>query len=252
MSSLPENSPQPFPYDPPRGVAAPSNTDSQALIREAIEDYLDYLCAPLLGVVPYRQRRRLRTEAEDHLIALAEDFGAEGFAPEEAVAVALCEYGDPWHVGQSFADAWIGGDTPRRLSRLADAATLRAFGWFGVLTVLNLLLIEWSVLLPQRSYLSLIEQCLTVASPVAAGALTGAARHARTVRGGGRALALLILASAAVGLVLRPHQEGFTFALFQLVFWLPVGCLSATVAASLRRQFRLRGFRPQGAGPTTR
>lgn len=60
-----------------------------------IEDYLDYLCAPLLGVVPYNQRRRLRLEAADHLYALTEDHAAEGFAPLEAVQIALREYGEP-------------------------------------------------------------------------------------------------------------------------------------------------------------
>ena len=48
--------------------------------QERLEDYLDYLCAPLLGAVPYPQRKRFRREAADHLLALAEDFAAKGFA----------------------------------------------------------------------------------------------------------------------------------------------------------------------------
>lgn len=208
-----------------------------------IEDYLDYLCAPLLGIVPYAQRRRLRMEAADHLSALVEDFEAEGFAPQEAVAVALREYGEPWQVGQGFADAWLGGAASRRLGRFADGATLRAFGWFGVLTVLNLLVIEWYTLGPSQAGLLPLIQCLAVVSPVAAGALTGTGLDSRTGVGICRVVALLGLASAATGLLLRPQQEGLTFATFQFVFWLPVGCLSATVAASLRRQLRLQGFR---------
>lgn len=40
--------------------------------QEQIQDYLDYLCAPLIGIVPYAQRRRLRAEATDHLLNLAD------------------------------------------------------------------------------------------------------------------------------------------------------------------------------------
>jgi len=224
---------------PARGEP-PGEDDAQALMG----DYLDHLCAPLLGIVPYAQRRRLRAEAEDHLLALAEDFEAEGFTPAEAVVVALREYGEPWQVGQDWADTWLCAAAPSRLFHLADAATLRAFGWFGVFTVLNLLILEVNVLEPsQASTLPLI-QCLAVVSPVAAGALTGAGLNSRTSVGICRAMVLLGLASAAVGLLLLPYQEGLTFAMFQFIFWLPVGCLSAAVASSLRRQFRLRGFRP--------
>lgn len=225
---------------PPALGEPPGEDGVQALLG----DYLDHLCAPLLGIVPYAQRRRLRAEAEDHLLALAEDFEAEGFSPAEAVVVALREYGEPWRVGQDWAEAWLGGASASRLSRLADAATLRAFGWFGVFAVLNLLLLEGYALGPsQASTLPLI-QCLAVVSPVAAGALTGMGLASRTGVGICRALALLALASAAVGLLLLPRQEGLIFAAFQFVFWLPVGCLSATVAGSLRRQLRLQGFRP--------
>ena len=52
----------------------------QPPLEEALEDYLDYFCAPLLGAVPCPQRQRFRREAADHLLALAEDFAAEGFA----------------------------------------------------------------------------------------------------------------------------------------------------------------------------
>ena len=58
-----------------------------------------------------------------------------------------------------------------------------------------------------------------------------------------RAMVALGLASGAAGLLVLPHQEVLQFALFQMVFWLPAGCLSAAVTASLRRQFRLQNFR---------
>lgn len=211
--------------------------------RAQIEDYLDYLCAPLLGIVPYAQRRRLRLETEDHLLALVEDFQAEGFAPHEAVAVALQEYGEPWRIGQDFAEAWLTGPHPCRFARFTDAATLRAFGWFGIFSVLTLLGVEQCTLAPRQEALWSLVQCLAVVAPLIAGVLTGFALHPKTAGGVCRAMVALALASGAAGLLVLPHIEVSQFALFQMVFWLPAGCLSAGVTASLRRQFRLQNFR---------
>ena len=228
------------PNDRPLPSDAPPLEDDQ---RAQIEDYLDYLCAPLLGIVPYAQRRRLRLETEDHLLALAEDFQAEGFAPDEAVAVALREYGEPWRIGQDFAEAWLSGPHPCRFARFTAAATLRAFGWFGVFSVLTLLGVEQCALMPNQQALWPLVQCLAVVAPLLAGVLVGFALHPKTAGGVCRAVAALALASGAAGLLVLPHPEVLQFALFQVVFWLPAGCLSAALTASLRRQMRLQNFR---------
>lgn len=230
------NSPSEFPF---RSDTPPVDEERQA----QLGDYLDFLCAPLLGIVPYAQRQRLRLETEDHLLALVEDFGAEGFAPDEAVTVALQEYGEPWHIGQDFAEAWLSGPHPCRFARFTDAATLRAFGWFGVLSVLSLLGVEQCTLAPRQEALWSLVQCLAVIAPLIAGVLTGLALHPKTAGGVCRAVAALGLASGAAGLLVLPHSEVLQFALFQFLFWLPAGCLSAAVTASLRRQFRLQNFR---------
>lgn len=207
-----------------------------------LEDYLDYLCAPLLGTVPYPQRQRFRREAADHLSALAEDFAAEGFLPEDAISHALEEYGEPWPLGQSFADSWHTGSSPRYSVRFADAATVRAFGCFGVFTVANLLLLEASVFQPGASWWQPYVTCLAVVSPLIAGVLTGLGLHPRPGPGLCRAVATLAAASGIIGLLLLPHLEVLQFAFFQLVVWLPLGVLSAAVTAGLLRQFRLRHF----------
>lgn len=228
------------PNDRPLLSDAPSAEDDR---RAQIEDYLDYLCAPLLGLVPHAQRRRLRLETEDHLLALVEDFGAEGFAPDEAVSVALREYGEPWRIGQDFAEAWLSGPHPCRFARFTDAATLRAFGWFGVFSVLTLLGMEQQYVLGpfQESLMSPL-YCLAILSPIAAGVLTGLALNPSTGSGVLRAMTLLGLISAATGVLVLPRLQILQFALFQFVFWLPTGYLSAIVAAGLRRQVRLQNF----------
>lgn len=169
------------PHDPHRNANLPA--DAADSVEAQIEDYLDYLCAPLLGIVPYAQRRRLRLEAADHLYALTEDYSAEGFAPLEAVSIAQREYGEPWAVGQSFADAWTGASAAGRLVRFADAAALRAFGWFGIFTVAALLLLETSLFRPGGSFWQPYVVCLALVSPVVAGILTGLGLHGRTVGG---------------------------------------------------------------------
>ncbi len=220
----------------------PLNSDPvQPLLEEALEDYLDYLCAPLLGVVPYPQRQRFRREAADHLLALAEDFAAEGFSPEDALSRALREYGEPWRLGQSFADSWHTGSSPRYSVRFADAATVRAFGCFGVCSVLCLLLMEQSVFQPLPAATSLIA-VLAILSPFLAGVLTGLGLHARPGLGICRAVGTLAAASGVIGLLLLPHPEALQFALFQLAVWLPLGALSAVVTAALKRQHRLQHF----------
>lgn len=206
-----------------------------AQAQEQMEDYLDYLCAPLLGTVPYSQRQRFRREAADHLWGLAEDFAAEGFSNADAVSHALCEYGEPWRLGQSFADSWQRGGERRYTLRFADAATVRAFGGFGVFSVLTLLWIEQSVFQPGSSTLPLAA-CLAVAAPFLAGVLTGLGLHAHPGLGIVRAVGTLAAASGVIGLLLLPHPEALQFALFQLLFWLPAGALSAAVTAGLKRQ----------------
>ena len=209
--------------------------------QERLEDYLDYLCAPLLGAVPYPQRQRFRREAADHLLALAEDFAAEGFSAEDALAHALQEYGEPWRLGQSFADAWHTGHAPRYSVHFADPVTVRAFGCFGVCSVLCLLLIEQSLFQAAPASPPFIA-VLAVLSPFFAGVVTGLGLHARPGLGICRAVGVLSAASAVIGLLLLPHPELLQFALFQLVVWLPLGALSAAVTAGLKRQHRLQHF----------
>ena len=156
--------------------------------------------------------------------------------------IALRDYGDPWAVGQSFADAWAGASSAGRLVRFADAAAVRAFGWFGVFSVACLLCLETSLLQPGASWCQPYVICLAVVAPVIAGLLTGLGLHSRTGLGICRAVGTLAVASATVGLLLLPREEGLQFAAFQFLVWLPLGALSAAVIAGLARQFRLRHF----------
>src|SRR5688572_4418190 len=60
-----------------------------------IEDYLDHVCAPLVGVVPYAKRQELRAELRSHLEALIATHQELGRGPEVAALEALRQFGDP-------------------------------------------------------------------------------------------------------------------------------------------------------------
>lgn len=116
---------------------------------ELLQDYLDNLCAPLVGIVPYVERQSLRAEAEEHLLALIEDKEAQGLFSEAAVAAALIEYGEPYPLGQTLRETWCRGQMPRtRLARYTGAADVRAFAFFGAASVVNGLLVQVTALVP--------------------------------------------------------------------------------------------------------
>ncbi len=216
---------------------------------DRIEDYLDYLCAPLLGVVPYAERRSLREEARQHLQEIVAEFEAQGLSPREALNRALRVHGNPWRIGQSFVQEWsLGAETsPKHSLRRATAC---AFAWFGLATVICLLLIEqYTLQMSSRldfsrgypmpfSYQDALLPYLILLlflSPIAAGCLTGFTAPRQVLRGIVNALSILCLDTLMTACLLLPKIEGFEFVLFQIAVWLPVGCGAALATATLRR-----------------
>ena len=207
------------------------------------EDYLDHLCAPLVGIVPLAERRNLRDEVRAHLEALADEFGYAGKSPPEAAAAALQELGEPWQVGQTFLREWLQGCPDVAPARLIRAAAFRAFAFFGVAAVLNWWLLEHCALdASSTSDLTPWLWILAAVSPLIAGALTGLGQPARMGRGLCLALGALIFHALAAGALLLPQPDGFMFVLCLLLWWLPAGWLSATAAAHLVRSHRRARF----------
>ncbi len=209
---------------------------------ERIEDYLDHLCAPLIGIVPYCERMAFRQEAHAHIDALIRDYLYAGKAPEEATESALREFGEPWKVGQSFLQEWSQGTPQMRPARLIRKATWTAFAWFGVASMLTLLLLEQVVLPPRQDALLPGVLLLAFLAPFVVGSVVGRTLPAQTGRGVRNALLILVLHSFVTGLLLLPRQEGLLFALWQLLFWLPVGHGTASVTALWVRHVRRQRF----------
>lgn len=64
-----------------------------------IEDYLERLSLPLIRRLPYHERQRIRQEMRDHLLERVNELKAQGVSEDEAVAVAIKQFGPPEWVG---------------------------------------------------------------------------------------------------------------------------------------------------------
>ena len=216
-----------------------------------IEDYLDHVCAPLIGVVPYEQRQELRTELRGHLEALAVSYQELGRPPAHAVRDAVRQFGDPQRLVAQWKREWL-----RSASRTSERSWLRGSMWrpliaalfcFGTaaflafIQLLRLDQIEISygmdVSLPTWEF-----ECLTLGllPPLFAGLLTGLIAPARAALGTFLAVALLVLPPVWFSLYLpvpdfiaRPMC--FTLlALIQALGWIPIGCGAAALGSFLR------------------
>jgi hypothetical protein len=238
---------------------------------DLIADYLDHLCAPLVGVVPYPERSRLREETEYHLERLANAYLLEGATPAAAARRAIQKYGSSSEVGQLFLETWFAHQPQGWLARRLGLANVRALTYFGAVTLLTTLLVQLRVYrpdpepltfglslaqirclvpeplpLPDGGPISILLAGIAVAAPFVAGALTGASVPVRPARAVYMVQTALTLYTFVLGVQMLPTREGLLLALFQLFFWLPVGCATAHIVAVLtwRRRcgFRFRGL----------
>lgn len=209
---------------------------------ERLEDYLENLGAPLIGVVPYRERRAFRQEAHAHLDGLLREYGWQGKDLRDATECALREFGDPWKVGQAYVQEWLQGTSTQRPALLIRKATYTAFGLFGISSMLTLLLLEQYLLSPTRDAILPCIGILAFIAPFVAGGLVGAITPAQGERGVRNAVLVLAPHAFITGLFLQPRLEGIAFAGWLLLFWLPTGRVCAAVAAHCVWQVRRQRF----------
>lgn len=209
---------------------------------ERLEDYLEHLIAPLIGLVPYTERKAFRQEAHAHLDGLIREYRWQGQDLQAATETALREFGEPWKVGQTFLQEWLQGTPDLRPPMLIRKATCVAFAWFGMASMLTLLALEQHLLAPANYTLLPGIGLMAFFAPFVAGCLTGAMSPAHAQRGTRNAFVILILHSLTAGLLLQPRMEGLAFAAWQLLFWLPAGRISASVTVICLRYVRRQRF----------
>ena len=77
-----------------------SSVVEDATADDTIAAYLDTLCSYLIGIIPLRERVRLREEAGFHLDRLTNAYVVEGLDPRQAVRQAIDKYGPAADVAQ--------------------------------------------------------------------------------------------------------------------------------------------------------
>jgi hypothetical protein len=227
-----------------------------------LERYLVELALYLKGVVPDLEVRRFLEETADHLAALLEDRGDS----ESPVLEVVREFGEPRRLADTFIEAWYNRRPGRRLiERLLGPGNMLVLSIFGTAALAYWALLQFRVFLPSDSafhlpwspgqirrffpeplpfpdfsWQFLLLTGIPVLAPPILGWVVGRIVPVRphvTVYG---VLMLLTVASYAIGISLLPVTDGLVFAVFQTVYWLPVGCGCAYLSSKAARRGRLR------------
>jgi hypothetical protein len=233
-----DNSPELFADTGPSAVPDSPILAGASHSNPCIEDYLDHLCVPLVGRVPYDARATLRSELRAHLEALIDASEELGQERGEAVRHALAQFGDPQALGREWLRGWQRSGQKASVQSARPAAFV-AFGCFGLATSLAVALVLASAAATSHmSFLNPLWPLLYVAvMPLLAGLATGLLSPGRQALGTFYALALLVLLTAGGGSVL---VDGWglndlpAIGIVQGVCWIPIGCASAALGGWLR------------------
>lgn len=230
-----------------------------------IRNYVEALDRALMGEVPAAERALLVDEAAFILERIANERILLGASPDEAAQAAVAEYGDTDLLAAVHVEGAFEANPPTPVVQAFGRANSVAFGLFGCATLAYLVLLQLRVYLPSGEPLNMpftpaqirsifpeplpfpelsLSYLLTVGYPVVApilvGALIGRRIPVRAAAAAYRALVPSILAAFVTGSLLLPNTEGLLFAVWQVVFWLPAGCLAAHLASSSARRKRAR------------
>jgi hypothetical protein len=231
---------------PPCGPGDPPGSDP------ALEEYLDRVYAPLVGVVPYAQRIELRAELREHLQALVTTREESGDSHAGAVRAALTQFGPPHDLARLWAREWAHAAAPMRLEPPWRAMGV-ALGFFGIASLAGLgsfwltrtgtgaLSSGWCHFLWLFSFYLL---------PLAAGLAAGTRARSRHALGAFFALALLTLSvGLPAGLAYRSPEttpladSGLELAMALAFLWTPIGCGAAALGGTLRARLSRRPAR---------
>lgn len=208
-----------------------------------VEDFLDHLCVPLVGVVPYERREELRREIREHVLSLIEDGEEQGLSPAEAVEAALREIGEPTQAGLDFLEEWTQGEPGSGERAMRARSTKVAFAGLGSFLAIDLVALESLARLDRFvSPFTPPILALLAASPLLAGALIGALTPPRLRHGLASGLVFTALAAGIFAFIAWPETYGLIFFAYHIVFWGPVAHFVAVPVASVTSRLRNRRF----------
>jgi hypothetical protein len=209
-----------------------------------LEDYLDHLFAPLVGIVPFSHRQELRRETTAHLDALTDSYRNLGCGPKEATAEAIMQFGDPGMIAREWLTEWeisSGEDASRR-------GLVVALGLFSLVCIP-----AWLMFLEpfldggemRFNYVSVIAVILVSGFLAAVpGFLTGLISPRKVARNISMAVLILLLFLAVSFAAQLPPSEGFKWSslasLSPFLFWFPAGSLAGRLGALMRRLYEAK------------
>lgn len=251
----------------PALTASQEEPRPEELAREMVEDYLDHLCAPLVGLVPYRDRDRLRQEAGFNIEGRMRTYLLDGLDPVHAAERAIAKYGRSDALGESFLVEWMHYQPTGALARRIGIDLLYAFFFFGQASLWGLVLalvriyvaspdpvtfgltldqvrrlVPEPLPMPDRNPLFVLFWAYLLGAPFVAGALTGSRVLVGSAKAVVQTVLPLVILSFVVGALLWPSPEGLWLASGQLFWWLGVGAGTAHLTSVIvrRRRFRFR------------
>jgi len=226
-----------------------------------MEDYLDRVCAPLVGQVTREKREEIRQRVRQRLQQFAAAHRELGSTPSEAVDLAIVQCGPP----EVISSRWLRNNTanlaaqtgasgrtseklPDRLFGTAKASTAVATLTFGLPYIAFLSQmsghIESTIQQPSVTF----NRVWLFAVPLLAGLLTGLAAKSRPGRGVVNAIGLITLqaiaifgltgslAIAEIGPDLTQYAGASLLAVVcGLVPWLLLGCAGTAAGRRIRK-----------------
>lgn len=229
-------------------------------IHPSFRKFAEDLDRSLVGEFSSEERDLLVDEAIFTLERLADERLILGATLEESVAYALEVYGSKGSIVTAHREGKFEANPSSPLVKFLGRANTAVIGYLGFGTLLYMLLIQISIFEPNGSPLKMpfaptivrsifpeplpypdgsIRFYLTVIYPVVApfvlGWLIGRRVPVKAPSVIYRVLTPITLATFVFGCVLLPNTVGLLFALWQLVFWLPVVALCAYLSSILVR-----------------
>ena len=249
MTEQPKRLPHDEVGSPSPADRSPNRLDDGVARDVRLEDYLDHVCAPLIGLVPYARRQELRGELRSHLEALAASHVELGSAPDVALIRSLHQFGDPHAIARHWAREWT-HPSPARPLQPAWRTIPWALGCFGTASLVVFLILQTMASESDGSIRTAWMGLLLFGAvlPVLAGITTGLLAPARHALGSFFALALLVPPFVALGTnPLMPALLGYhwtnssiAMALMLAICWLPIGPAAAALGGWLKSQLALR------------
>lgn len=230
-----------------------------------LDQYIQDLGKVLEGAVPADESKSFLSETRSHLEQAILSHLEKGLTWLESTQRALDRFGPAKTNGEDYAASWFQYKAQTPMTKKLGRANLISFGLFQMAEVLYFLLLQMEVFLPGEGMYRIPFSPAQVRSvwpeplpfpeysprfflligypilaPVVAGWVVGRMVPIRAAAAVYRGLTPLILISFVMGALLLPMTEGLLFALFQVAFWLPVGCLTAYVSSNRARSRNCR------------